>query len=172
MPNWCENQLFVRGKKVDVAAFMEFARSGRDDDGAGSVLDFNKIAPYPDEFSLADAARRKWNDENEGVEWDKRPPQPKDGYNAGGYEWCVKNWGTKWPASDPDVYVTSRGCTYTFNTAWGPPGPVVIKASELFPELTFKLKYWEGGQGFKGELTAKAGQHEEWDGDYSGDRGG
>ena len=88
------------------------------------------------------------------------------------YSWSIKYWGTKWNAFDVQVVPTTRGCTIYFTTAWSPPGPVVAKASELFPDLLFTLKYWEGGAGFKGVFTAQAGETHDDESPYTGNRGG
>lgn len=170
MPNWCENELRVLGKASEVKRFMAFVDGSRSDD---TPLDFNHIVPYPDEYAARDAAHKKWQEDNEGVPWTERPPRPEDGYNSGGYEWCCANWGTKWNASNAAVRQTTRGCTYYFNTAWSPPCAVVRRAASLFPSLTFKLKYWEGGCGFQGSLAVTGDAiEEEWEGDYRGNKGG
>lgn len=170
MPNWCENELYIKGKKSEVEAFLDLVRGSRDDD---TELDFTKIVPYPDPYKAADEARRAWEENHKGVPWGDRPPPPADGYNQGGYEWCIANWGTKWNACDTRVRKTSRGCTFSFNTAWSPPAPVIRKAASLFPSLQFDLKYWEGGCGFQGGLSVKGDDVlNDWDDHYTGNRGG
>ena len=170
MPNWCENELYIKGKKSEVEAFIETVRGGREDP---TVFDFAKIVPYPEEYDLADKARREWEETYKNVPWNQRPPAPQDGFNQGGYQWCCNNWGTKWNACDIRFYKTSRGCTMGFNTAWSPPTPVIAKASELFPNLYFRLKYWEGGAGFRGEFEAQGGVIlNDWNDNYLGHRGG
>lgn len=170
MPNWCENELRVIGRKADVERFIGFVAGSRDDQ---TDFDFDRIVPYPEDYGAADAALRKWEEDNKGMPWNERTGRPQDGYNQGGYEWCIANWGTKWNACDTVVRKTSRGCTFSFNTAWSPPGPVIRKAASLFPSLQFDLKYWEGGCGFQGGLSVKCEEVlEEWEGEYRGRRGG
>ena len=61
----------------------------------------------------------------------------------------------------------------TFETAWGPPLPVVKTASELFPDLVFSLRYFERGAAFNGCYRCEAGEVTfDESGPYFGDRGG
>src|SRR5512132_365387 len=92
MPNWCENDLAVEGPKEVMEAFLKFA-------AGDSPFDFNRFIPYPEEFRRLDDVAKAWDREHEGrtgYDWHSRP---KDGFNSGGYEWRVEEWGTKWPAS-------------------------------------------------------------------------
>ena len=166
MPNWCVNKLYVAGPKKQVEDFLSKVSS------EDTLFDFSGIIPYPEEWALMDRAHRQWEVDNRDIPWGERPPRPKDGYNQGGYEWCNSNWGTKWNAGSIDLKRTTRGCTISFDTPWSPPSPVIVKASELFPKLTFTLKYWECGMGFKGTLWAQEGQTQEDESSYSGHKGG
>lgn len=171
MPNWCECELRVSGPKRDVDTFVRSVLGPREDE---TPFDFNKIIPYPEEFAEPDRRASEWGKMYADVPYGQRPPRPADGFNNGGYEWCRANWGTKWPASSVSFEKTSRGCTYRFETAWSPPEPVVRKAALAFPTLTLDLKYWEGGSGYRGQLTAKGEEIiSEWCEDgYRGNRGG
>jgi hypothetical protein len=96
-------------------------------------FDFNALIPYPKEYQWADEARAKAL--KEGVDWSKAP---KDGFNGGGYEWRVANWGTKWNAYD--VCVKTYG-EITFQTAWDTPTPIFQALSSKFPDITFRVEY-------------------------------
>lgn len=179
MPNWCDNELTVGGLKDRVGAFMDAVTK----DGQLN-LDFNAFVPYPDEYAqqdqVADAAREAW----EALPEDQRPPYstvPKDGYNSGGHEWCTRNWGTKWNVGPkvreiaaPKPTATRKSVRLSFATAWTPPAPVVLAMSRRFPDLTFTLKYWECGMGFRGTYRARQGEclEETCDNSYRGHRGG
>jgi len=140
--------------------------------GKDTVFDFGKIIPYPEEYAKADDFAREWEErakKDKTIDWSLRP---QDGYNRGGYEWCIKNWGTKWNAAEPyidDFEDKTKGVYIHFDTAWSPPIPIVDKLIELYPDLKFKLKYWEGGMGFKGVYSKTMNQ---CDNKYRGNRGG
>jgi hypothetical protein len=94
MPNWVDCDLTISGTKNDVEAIIAKLASA---DGT-KLIDFNNIIPYPEEFKRADDILQAWFDKPE--EGRKQTPQPKDGYNNGGYQWRIENWGTKWNASN------------------------------------------------------------------------
>ena len=173
MPNWCENDLTVEGPKEVIEEFIKFAASE-------SPFDFNRLLPYPDEFKRLDDAAEAWDKEHaERPDYDWRA-RPKDGFNSGGYEWRVKHWGTKWPAFHVDVEEPVTGydgktleVVFHFDTAWSPPTPVIAKAAERFPALTFELRYFECGCCFNGLFRCSRGEVEsDESGAYFGDRGG
>jgi hypothetical protein len=149
MPNWCDCDLTVKGPKKELDRFKEFAKSN------ASVLDHNKFVPYSDKFKKLD----------------EHPVEGKDGYNQGGYDWCLTNWGTKWGICDPTLNEGKRVLYYGFQTAWSPPLPIIRKMGQMFPELTFRLKYFEGGMAFQGVFEMTKG-YTNIDKSYRGSRGG
>ena len=156
MPNWCVNKLYVTGPKADKARFFWHAAKGPSLEAAlkarlegeklDELLDFNHFIPYPEEYAKADAAYHK-----AGGIAGYGTNHVKDGYNHGGYEWCVRNWGTKWGACE----TTSKSWGLQFRTAWGPPLPIINAMAKCYPTLTFTLKYFERGAGFQGVYTMK-----------------
>ena len=159
MPNWCENELIVRGKQEKIDKLVDFMKS------EDNEFDFNKIVPYPTKYKQLDLIAKVYEEEHPN----DFKGRPKNGYNQGGYEWCNDNWGTKWNACD----VILKDNKYYFNTAWSPPEPVIKKLSEKFPDLTLTLKYWEGGCGFRGMCKFKYGEKIGYSNHrYSGHRGG
>lgn len=184
MPNWCEHDLTVEGKTEEVERFQKFAKS------KDSILDQNKFIPYPKEFE--DSAELKaYNEEEECLikkygsinaeevkEWRFKHPRPNDGFNSGGYDWCINHWGTKWGIVRPEIDSTDtyKGVTtieYTFECAWSPCLPIIKKMGEMFPMLTFDLRYFEQGMGFNGMYRVENGKvTDDKSGDYFGDRGG
>jgi hypothetical protein len=163
MPNWCENDLTVEGSRLEIDRFLVGIRTGMDEFSKtaknGDALDirefdFNRILPYPKKF--------QWSNKQ------------TDGYNSGGYDWCVNNWGTKWNACDVVVVRVDEECVELhFNTAWAPPEPVVRKMISMFPKLEFTLEYYEQGVGYCGVLRGADGKVvEDKTKKYNGDRGG
>ncbi len=91
------------------------------------------------------------------------------------YEWRTRHWGTKWNASyfSPLGDVTDQRADLEFCTAWSPPLAVIVELSQQFPQLSLTLKFWEGGNGFRGILRTKAGRIlKAANYDYKGHRGG
>ena len=151
MPNWCNNELIISGNKKDVEEFCEKIR------GDDTVLDFNKIIPYPEHFAKADAEADKARDE--GL---KKDSEIKDGYNSGGYEWCCDNWGTKWNACDVTFEDRLNIDDYNeididFRTAWDPPLPIIKNIIELFPKLSFDFEWNEYAMHHRGIISGGNG---------------
>jgi len=136
MPNWCYNELRITGDEEKLIELQNLVQ------GKNGCLDFDKVIPYPDEYRKQDEYCAKL------------PPEErykvKDGYNSGGYDWCIATWGTKWNACEPSYNTDGETIMYSFDTAWSPPEPIVEKLSEMFPTLHFELRFEEGGMGFSG----------------------
>ena len=174
MPNWCECDLEVEGPSEKVEEFLKFAEGE-------SRFDFNKFAPYPEEYARLDQAAEVWFYEKQfktNVDWSTRPT---DGFNSGGAEFRIEHGGTKWPArrvSEVELTISYLGrddksVVIHFDTAWSPPLPVIEKAAELFPMLSFELRYFECGAEFNGLYCCEEGKcvRDEC-GPYFGNRGG
>lgn len=81
------------------------------------------------------------------------------------YDWNVRNWGTKWDVamSDDETYrettmeQDNNSVIYSFNTAWSPAFPAILKLSEQYPDLVFSLFYQEE-TGWGGEAQMKSGK--------------
>lgn len=184
MPNWVENDLYFQGKEVKkILAFI--ANKEKE-----TVFDFDKVIPYPEPYRSMDERVENFRDElvsagddpvsrqiivkKYGATSDDYFGGLKDGFNSGGYEWCIENWGTKWNAKEAWIIVQSKDeVQLTFDTAWSPPLPIIKRLSELFPEHTFVLNYYEGLMGFQGTYEVINGQvMEDSSSDYQGTRGG
>jgi hypothetical protein len=164
--------MVVSGPAKDLAAFEDFAREGE------NLLSANKFIPYPEKFRLLDEAYKK-------AAGDHMFPPPgtalKDGFNSGGYEWCVANWGTKWgiynakklKKAPPRIKMPKGSLAYTFETAWSPATTIILAMSERFPALRFECRYYERGVGFQGHYAIK-GEEEiaNTENGYNGGRGG
>jgi len=188
LPNWVENDLIVEGPRPKLDEFKQAVS------GDGEALVAEKIIPYPKVLAFLD----KLNNLEAQVKRreGKQPEIPeelkdeyselllqgalegydimRDGFNQGGYEWCINNWGAKWGFCHSHIVEESGGSIfYQFDTAWSPPEPLIIRMGEMFPELTFELRYYECGMGFQGCLRLESGRVvENWSGAYQGDRGG
>lgn len=114
MPNWCENDLTISGPEVQKV--LAAIRSPEDEYEDERLLDFDRIIPYPEEFKALDRRNQEYQQKLSAI--NKEDPERaaklstlaaeygaepgafwlKDGFNSGGYEWCINNWGTKWNA--------------------------------------------------------------------------
>jgi len=156
MPNHCENDLSVTGDKEKLKCFKEFAKG---------------LNPWADEDGKENS-----EDRIELLSCHKFIPAPEEAikdYGKVGYDWCIKNWGTKWGFYKIELQEEDGELFYTFQTAWSPAEPVIKKMAEMFPELTFELRYFEQGMGFNGILRIEKGRIvAQKSGEYFGDRGG
>ena len=135
MPNWCYNRVVIDGPRITLKVLTGRA-AANDPEKTDSFL--RTLIPMPKEF------------------------ESLEGYNSGGYEWCINNWGTKWAESSIEMSGENFGdtgqITYEFDSAWSPPLRGYTKISEMFPELTF-IHYWdEPGMCFCGIMVYKNGQ--------------
>jgi hypothetical protein len=169
MPNHCFNKLKVMGKKSDKAEFVAWVKAEFLEGEQLDHLDFDKVIPYAEPYKTMDAEHvgycfnQKDMSEKERealaakaevykIKWGT----DKDGFNSGGYEWCIANWGTKWRGYSASFEDAKN--LLTFETAWEPPIPILKALSQKFPNCTFKLNYYERGCGFCGEMKVKNGE--------------
>jgi len=167
MPNWCENDLIVTGPAKDLDRFVI------------QGLSFNKGIPYPSHFEALDVITRVWEAAHpDGSDEYKQPfnERPKDGYNQGGYEWCIENWGCKWDVDKAEANITRTSparLQASFSTPWSPPLPVLRAWSSQYRTLTFSIRYYECGMAFKGRYKVRNSQIlANTTASYTGHRGG
>ena len=55
------------------------------------------------------------------------------------YEWCTRNWGTKWNSYDLELDAGKK--TISFSTAWSCPHPIVRAFAAKFPGIDFDWNY-------------------------------
>lgn len=140
MPNNCENKLYIRGPKEDLAKFRHFAR------GFGWLWtnSFDEAEPNYDNHCELDLYK-----------FIKPHNHAPTDFNDYGYDWCVENHGTKWGCYDINVhggpYPSDDNrkpwdLIYVFTTAWSPFNERVFETMcREFINLDFLLKYYEGG---------------------------
>ena len=78
-------------------------------------------------------------------------PMPED-QRDNWYDWCCRNWGTKWDIAHPFVSDDTEedSITFSFDTAWGPPIEAFRSWSERDGRVTYRLSYIETGMQFVG----------------------
>lgn len=150
MPNWCRCKLTVSGPGVD--EFLK-ACQGKPAEYANPGLPLT--VEDGEEISKPEIVPFTFN-----ALYPVPPEILAQGYNDAGYRWQVEHWGTKWDVNgNVDIYSQEDGSTLVeFDTAWSPPRPWVRHASKLFPELIFRLSYFEPGMMFCGCSIYKAGE--------------
>lgn len=77
------------------------------------------------------------------------------------YEWCVRNWGTKWNAYGYDEGGVDYhdGDSLRFQTAWSAPHPVLEKLTEMFPDIELEHEWADEDIGQNcGRYSYKAGE--------------
>ena len=70
------------------------------------------------------------------------------------YGWRNENWGTKWDATNGDMFDDSEEgfVSYSFDTAWSPPEPIYNALKEKYPDVRISWFYDEPGMEFSGYL--------------------
>ena len=161
MPNYCDCTVCIYcpdeedNNLAEISSFLATPEK---------MFSFDKVIPYPEKYRLLDESAMNWERKQKAlkdagtidhINWSERPA---DGYNHGGYEWCIENWGTKWNALRPTIEENNGyRVVYHFKTAWNPPTPVILQLSKLYPENEITLEYYEMGMQFCGSMRVKNG---------------
>jgi len=155
MPNWCNNNISISGPTETIKQLWEDANA---DDTYGLL---NAIKPIPE--ALRDTVKGTGEELQEV--W-------VDGCNNW-YDWCVKNWGTKWDVSTEGLEFTDNGDGTAmiegwFDSAWAPPIGAYEKFCDDMDNCDLEASYHEGGMDFGGFWTKSDGDeylenlHEEY----------
>lgn len=181
MPNWCGNMLIVRG--LDPKRLEEFDNAFKGKGTKWGVASWQLNGKTPEEIAEIKAKYEKDYEESEPTySLDALYPVPQEVIDVGfsgnrqgvsflealrdknkwidGYTWCVSHWGTKWDINGEMVSVgkDDNEYTYHFSTAWSPPVAWVEKVAKDWTDLSFELRYEEGGVGFAGYLLFEGGE--------------
>lgn len=172
MPNWCRNEVVFDASRVGVEKILDFLKetipnferriqhyiadrikycTTQDQKNLALsklhdryLLDFDNVIQYPEKFKIRDDDKNLLTKED----FIAKHGDDKDGYNNGGYEWCLENWGSKWNAKDV-IWVPQQNTMY-FDTAWAPIFPILSAIHKRFPTATITYEYYERGMGFIG----------------------
>lgn len=172
MPNWASCDLWISGPKDIRTAFINGLTPEEGDDM--SIL--KSYNPCPKDLLETEATSfgRGNEDLPEAKELKTREEYNLEKYGAANwYHWCNSHWGTKWGDCETKVVRNTNNAFITFQSAWGPPTVGLEAVSKKFPDLTFKLKYYERGMSFQGTWICKNGAVLlDENKPYSGHRGG
>lgn len=164
MPNHITNRLTIIGTEEQIAQVRE-AIKGEEED---QFIDFNKIAPIPTELQgtvspmriitqaeYDEQERRIANNELSDMEkqWglsrgltQELANEYKEKFgHCDWYGWQTSNWGTKWNAYSQ--HENGEDCI-EFDTAWSNPYSILVKLSQMFPEVTFEVEYADEDFGY------------------------
>jgi hypothetical protein len=187
MPNWVYNYVSITGEADKLKEFASKAskpytttnKGKRFQDAEGNwkydadvvyeqenteAFSFwNFIEPEDKEAYFADAHGTK----PEGYEkWSLAEKMAFDLKFTGNgwYDWNVREWGTKWDASEVDFTDnsddTGANLNYSFSTAWSIPEPVFRAMVEQHPELHFSFSS-EEEQGWGAEFESSDSEDED-----------
>jgi len=133
-PNWCNDTLYIKGDKGQIALFKEIIREYNELQELGDPEE----PPRPFSIDIFYPMPEKV-----GEDW---------------YAWRCAHWGTKWDVSVPELLEESETTLkYRFDTAWSPPCAAIVTISQQFPKLTFEIEYSEPGMCFEGTFVARNG---------------
>jgi len=149
MPNWCNNQLKIIGETEELVKFDKLFKSG------------SRACWFNENYQIVPHDRTPCYSFNNlrAIPWHIRFL----GYSLAGYDWCCKNWDTKWDFETDSLYVQDfksgyEEIYYEFDTPWSPPLELIRYISEKFPKLSFVISYYECGVWFGGENTYHNGE--------------
>ncbi len=163
MPNHVANDLTVKGPKADLTKFVAGIKTP--EKGSKSILD--SYLPVPADLMVTVTIPPSANEKSKAVSNRKKYG------STNWYDWCLKNYGTKWGDYDLEITERSNSVFCNFNSAWSPPIEGLQTVSKQFPTLSFSLKFFEGAMGFQGHYIFKNGKIvSKVDAKYSGRRGG
>ncbi len=131
MPNWSSNALIVKsnGSKEGDRDLDEFFERIHATEGDTKNGIFHAFVPIDQKLYESEA-------------W---------------YNWCPKNWGTKWEVFHKDIEFKAAN-HLVFDTAWSPPTKWLYAVSKEYPRLIFELAYSEARMMFAGVITVKDGE--------------
>jgi hypothetical protein len=161
MPNWCQNYLVITGPAEQLNKLKKRAILWEVKDKKRIKLsDFSlkRLVPTPRALLEYEAPNRGQAGQTPAEIADtSRRLIEQYGYDDW-YHWNVHNWGTKWDV-EAELNETDDGTAlyYNFDSAWCPPIAGLAKISQDYPELTFELRYEEGGVGFYGHAIFQNG---------------
>jgi len=146
MPNWCSNNIRVRGSQQrEINRLVEAFKAG----------EFcNAVIPIPEELSNPDTGSYGGEDAD-AKDRLREELTAKYGY-SGWYDFCTGRWGTKWDVDPYDpVEFDPAGVTSGFDSAWSPPtGVYAALVEQGFSVTGF---YYEPGMAFAGKWSDEDG---------------
>lgn len=183
MPDWCQNKLTVEGTADQLNRFMTAAEGPvsivwADDPvsmkWANDPVIAEQIRTARDKQSLlslprlvpSEATSLPWDGQIDSIASLPEIYQRLDDLFAGrveprdGYEWQLKNWGTKWGVEVSADQRSVGDCfvLYEFISAWSPIEAAVHHFAPKWPDLSFRLQFLSEDCRSYGETEYVAGK--------------
>jgi hypothetical protein len=148
MPNWCSNDISISGSPEVIKKLVEFV---------GKPITKGEEKMDEPIFSLANIKSSTHDINPETALFPSGGPD--DWYHNN-----INSWGTKWDVTGNVSRCWNEGddgVTYSFDSAWSPPTPVVERLSEIFPEVSITHTFHESGCDFWGIDKYEGGEKTE-----------
>lgn len=172
MPNWVFNNVTIQGTKEQVDNIKAtlntpFSREHENWDIESQSMQTKTYTYSNPVFSFWNIIRP-----TDLVAYAQQPSRDLDNPFSGNdwYSFNCREWGTKWDVAvhDGDEYPETilhehmsegedQWLGYSFNTAWSPPIPALVKLSSMVPNCVITLS-WQEEQGFGGETEFVNGE--------------
>ena len=152
MPNWVITRIYITGPEDKIKEFEDKAIRLEEE----KVFSFDRINKRPEELDNTQCPPPKptkikvKTQSGEDLEVEEiadcnnaTPEMCKDlesrfGHNNW-YDWNNWNWGTKWDCSE-SIY-SQEDKMLEFQTAWSCPQEILLKMTEMFPDIQFNGSY-------------------------------
>ena len=152
MPNWVITRIYITGPEDKIKEFEDKAISLEEE----KVFSFDRINKRPEELDNTQCPPPKpkkikvKTQTGEELEIEEiadcnnatpemcRDLESRFGHNNW-YDWNNWNWGTKWDCSE-SIY-SQEDKMLEFQTAWSCPQEILLKMTEMFPDIQFNGSY-------------------------------
>ena len=152
MPNWVITRIYITGPEDKIKEFEDKAIRLEEE----KVFSFDRINKRPEELDNTQCPPPKpkkikvKTQTGEELEIEEiadcnnatpemcRDLESRFGHNNW-YDWNNWNWGTKWDCSE-SIY-NQEDKILEFQTAWACPQEILLRMSEMFPDLQFNGSY-------------------------------
>lgn len=143
MPNWCYNHLEISGPEESLHKFYNLLLENAEK----RIKELKEPVLMKEEYISLLETFLPASDYFRSLE----------GFNNGGIEWCVMNWGCKWSERPLSSHLEKEEWEFIFFTPWNPPLAGYYKVSEIFSDLMFVHYYHDEGLLFAGVAVYQNG---------------
>ena len=149
MPNWCSNEVTIRGPKEILDKLEEMANKQELLGFIQPEPDYS-VTPVPKACPEVAAMFAKTPEEREKAL--KNEPTIRD---DSWWDWRILNWGTKWePVIDCDRLHDPEILRLVFSSAWSPPVESYQAIMDKYEGVSVQALYFEPGCQFAGLFDA------------------